>query len=504
MNQFFKRCILRLRLRFMAALGAKLANNTLLWAALIGFFGGISSAAFREANIGLKWLLTGESGDIVAIAADLNTEMRLLVPCLGGFLSGLVLWLGARLFKGMRSQDYLEVIRLGDGVISVRPTLARLLSSLLTISSGASIGREGGMVQLSALVASSLGRIFRVSRPQLRLLVACGGAAGMASAYNTPLAGALFVAEVVMQSLAIEALGPLIVSALVATLTIRHWIGMSPIFTSPEFNTPVHFLLLPILGLAVFAGILAPVFLWLLEQAKALFKLLPLPLPFSLALGGLLVGFISIDQPGVWGNGHAVVESLLNHHPAVDWVLALLALKILATAASVGSGAIGGVFTPTLFVGAAVGWLYCAGLQFLLPGIAIDSVTYAALGMGALLAGTTHAPVMAILMIFEMTLDSNLLLPLIIVTIISRYLSSMIRPLSVYSHALGDSQTRLPYLMHVADLQLTPGSVVNIDISADKVSELFCFSATACLGCRSAGLLSRANLFAGHETFSRG
>lgn len=181
---------------------------------LIGFFCGISSAVFREANIGLKWLLTGESGDIVAIAASLNTEMRLLVPCLGGFLAGLVLWLGTRLFKGMRSQDYLEVIRLGDDVMSVRPTLARLLSSLLTISSGASIGREGGMVQLSALVASSLGRIFRVSRPQLRLLVACGGAAGMASAYNTPLAGALFVAEVVMQSLAIEALGPLIVSAL--------------------------------------------------------------------------------------------------------------------------------------------------------------------------------------------------------------------------------------------------------------------------------------------------
>jgi CIC family chloride channel protein len=234
------RFILAIRIRLVESFGRSAMDGMLLWSVLIGVIGGISSAAFREANIGLKWLLTGQTDDIVIIAKSLSPTMRLLIPTIGGICGGIALVVGARLFRGMRSQDYLEVIRLGDGVISFRPTLARLISSLFSISSGASIGREGGMVQLSALMASAIGRAFKVSRPKLRLLVACGGAAGIASAYNTPLAGALFVAEIVLQSLAIEALGPLIVASVAATITIRHWIGLTPIFASSQFTTHVN------------------------------------------------------------------------------------------------------------------------------------------------------------------------------------------------------------------------------------------------------------------------
>ena len=470
------RLILLIRLRLLEAVGPIMTDSMLFWAALIGFVGGISSAAFREANIGLKLLLTGQSRDIVAIAESLSPEMRLMIPTLGGFFAGLALVIGTKLFRGMRSQDYLEVIRLGDGVISIRPTIARLTSSLFSISSGASIGREGGMVQLSALVASSIGRFFRLSQPKLRLLVACGGAAGLASAYNTPLAGALFIAEIVLQSLAIEALGPLIVASVVATITIRHWIGMNPIFTLPESRERIVIEILPLMGLGLLSGLVSPLFLSMLDYAKKIFKFINLPLPISLALGGLIVGIISLDVPEVWGNGHAVIESLLNKHSEQDFVFSMLYLKILATLAVVGSGAVGGVFTPSLVLGATIGWLYSYQLQTLFPGIGVDTITYTVLGMGAFLAGTTHAPVMAILMVFEMTLDGNLLFPLIVVAMSARYLSAIIRPTSVYGQTLENSTSRLHYLMQVSDIKSPVSMVVNMNVSAESVSQMFCVS----------------------------
>ncbi|MEI6542405.1 MAG: ClcB-like voltage-gated chloride channel protein [Methylococcales bacterium] len=473
MIQLLTHFILLIRIRIGESLGYRSKDGMLVLAAIVGVLGGAASALFREANIGLKWLLTGSTDDIVAIAENLSPEMRLLIPTLGGVLGGIMLVLGSRLFKGMRSQEYLEVIRLGDGVISIRPTLARLLSSLFAISSGASIGREGGMVQLVALVSSSVGRFFNLSRPKLRLLVACGGAAGMASAYNTPLAGALFIAEVVLQSLAIEAFGPLLVASVMATLTIRHWIGINPIFTLPSFTAPLEFEFFPVLGLGILSGFISPLFLKILDLTKQAFQYLRLPLPISLGLGGFIVGVISVYKPEVWGNGHALVELLLSEHPEAGFVLSLLLLKIVATSAAVGSGAVGGVFTPTLLIGAAVGWLYSNQLHALLP---LDTVTYTALGMGAILSGTSHAPLMAILMIFEMTMDANLLFPLIVVTITARYISAAIRPQSIYARALGEINTKLPYLMLVSELQVPTKAVVNEDVTAETVSEMFCLS----------------------------
>ena len=468
--------ILFIRIRLLEVLGSNVSRNTLAWAALIGFVGGISTFLFRQANILLKYLLTGQSIDIVAIAKSLTPEIRVLIPTVGGFLAGLVLLLSVKVFKGMRSQEYLEVIRLGDGVISIRPTLMKLLSSLLSISSGASVGREGGMVQMSALFASSIGRFFNFSKPKLRLLVACGCAAGLASAYNTPLAGAVFIAEIVMQSISIEVLGPLIVSAVVATITIRHWIGMSPIFTLPAFNTSIHVEVLPVLGLGLVVGFLSPVFLFFLEHIRKLFQKVNLPLPISLALGGLAVGVISLDMPDVWGNGHAVIENLLNQQESVSFVWQLLLLKLLATLIVVGSGAVGGVFTPTLVLGSTVGWLYSYHLHSLFPSIQTENVVYAVLGMGAFLAGTTHAPLMAVLMIFEMTLDGNLLFPLILVVMFARYISVVIRSKSIYGQISNKTKNSLHYLMQVSDIKTPVSSVVDMNVTAEKVSQLFCLS----------------------------
>ncbi|WP_082054122.1 ClcB-like voltage-gated chloride channel protein [Methyloterricola oryzae] len=467
----------RIRLRLSAAAGRTGAGHSgmLLWAILIGILGGLGSAAFRAVNLQLTWLFTGQSRDIVMIAESLSPIERVWIPTIGGALAGFALMLGARLLPGQRPLEYLEAIRLGDGVMRVRATLLPLLSSLLSVSAGASIGREGGMVQLSAMLGSVLGRCLSVSQPKLKLMVACGGAAGLASGFNTPLAGALFIAEVVLQSIAIEALGPLIVSAITATLVIRHWIGIQPIFASAVLNAPVTIDLPRVFELGLVAGLAAPVFLLSLELSRSVFRRLRFSLPTSLALGGLMVGLISLVRPEVWGNGHGVVEALFREPATFDFVLSILLMKFLATVIASGSGAVGGVFTPTLLIGAALGWLF----ESLFPATGVHStgvlVTYAALGAGAFLAATTHAPVLAILMVFEMTLDANLLFPLIIACLTSRYLSAALRSKSIYAESLGPHRPLLPmYLAHVSDLMTKPKAVMDLSTSLDELRAAFC------------------------------
>lgn len=467
--------LLRLRVRLRRTAGPG-ADDTILWAAVIGVVGGLCSALFRGANLVLTGVLTGSTEDLVAIARSLAPAPRVLVPTAGGILAGIALAAGARLFPGRRSEDHIEVVRVGNGTIEVGPTLARLLSSLLSISSGSSIGREGGMVQLSALAASVLGRLGHLSTPKLRLLVACGGAAGIASAYNTPLAGAIFMAEIVLESLAAEVLGPLVVSGLAATLTIRHWIGLEPIFASVWLDRRVAVGALHVLVLGVLSGILSAVFLSLLDASKRILGRMSVPLPAKLGLGGLAVGLVSLADPGVWGNGHAMVESLLRESPPAAEVTRLLGLKVLATAVAVGTSTVGGVFTPTLFIGASVGWLFGDLLRVATAGVQTEPVIFAALGMGAFLAGTTHAPLTAILMIFEMTLARDLLFPLIGVAMAARYVSAAIRPKSVYGESLGTRRRRLASLSPVGEIVARPTSVVTDDVTAEAVGEILATS----------------------------
>lgn len=404
----------------------------ILWALLIGLIGGLSSAGYREANIWLTHSFTRTCGDIVEIAESLDGFDRLLIPTLGGFFAGILLLLARRYPGGKTGQDYLEAIRTNDGVIPFRATLIRLASSLFSVSSGSSIGREGGMVQLSAMLVSVLGQKRRMSPARLRLLVGCGGAAGLAAAYNTPLAGALFIAEIVNGSLSIEVLGPLIIAAFTSTLVVRHWIGAQPLFTSRDIMLTQDVDLLPLVILGVLCGVLAPLFLVGLSFSRKLFDKLHLPTPLRLASGGLGIGLLSLKTPEVWGNGYSVVESLLSQPQDPRQVVIILGMKILATFLAVGSGAIGGVFTTTLLLGASTGWLFGSELLLFYPSLGADPVYFSAVAMGAFLAGTSHAPIMAILMIFEMTLDANLVFPLILSALIAGYLSRILHPRSIY------------------------------------------------------------------------
>lgn len=436
--------LLRLRLAVAEFLRPHEVHVLLVWAGLVGFAGACASVAFRELMHEVQWLITGHSGSLVQTARDLPVWACLLVPTGGGLLAGGILYGGSVLLKGQKSPDYIEAIALGDGRIPSRITLVKAASSLVTIATGGSIGREGPMVQLSAMLASLLGKILGVSVPRLRLLVACGAAAGIAAAYNAPIAGSLFVAEIILGSIVMESFGPLVFASVVSVLTVRQLLGASPVYQVPAFHL-VSMLELPAyLLLGILCGLMAPWFLQLLALSARNFAIQGWPAPLRLGAAGFIVGAISMYMPEVWGNGYSVVNEIL-HQDIVWYVLLLfLALKLVATASTVGAGAVGGVFTPTLCVGAVLGSLVGQGVHAILPHHSGLSGSYALVGMGCFLAATTHAPLMAILMIFEMTLDYDIVLPLMLGCVTAYYTAHAIRSDSIYAESLRRGKAQSP------------------------------------------------------------
>ncbi|MBS0422111.1 MAG: ClcB-like voltage-gated chloride channel protein [Proteobacteria bacterium] len=414
------------RLR-LVLLGHEDLAAIVFWAALVGFCGALASVLFRDGIHLFEILFTGQSISLVHAASDLVWWHRALVPPIGGALAGLVLHLVGRTLSGPRPVDYMEAILVGDGRIGMRATVLNSLSSLLSIASGGSIGREGPMVQLAAMLGSKLGLLARSPVPRLRLMVACGGAAGIASAYNAPISGALFVSEIVLGSTAMESFGPLVVASVTASATAHRFLGVGPVYVVPHVQFASNWELIFYVILGVLLGHLAPPFLGLLEYMKARFARLQLPLYWQLGLGGLVVGIISIFVPQVWGNGYSVVGNILSSEVVGIWLLAVLAAKVLATSATVGSGAVGGVFTPSLFIGCAVGALTGEVLHGMMPAITSVPAAYALVGMGGFLAATTHAPLTSMLMLFEMTLDYDIVLPLMLACVTAHYTAKVYR-----------------------------------------------------------------------------
>ena len=411
----------------------------LVWAVLIGFLGALASECFRRASDLLHFLATGSDTEIIASFARLPLWQKLLVPTVGGFLAGLTLWVGNRLTMRLRQKtttDYMEAIVVGNGNISVVASLVKSASALFSISSGASIGREGPLVQISSLVASLIGRARSFPVAQRRHLVACGAAAGIASAYNAPIAGSFFVAEIILGTVAVESLGPLILAAVVATFTAQLLHGGGPIYKSPGFTLHSYWEILFLSLMGLVSGLLAPAYLRFLRITERLFSKFTLPPPAKLALGGAIVGFLAIASPDVCGNGQGLLNTLFRQNWFSDEILAILVLKVLATAATFGSGAVGGVFTPTLFIGASLGMLYGRCLLLLFPGLPLDPGMYGIIGMGSFIAASTGAPLMSILMGFELTLDYTLAPLLMVSCVIAYYCSSIFEKRFIYGESL--------------------------------------------------------------------
>jgi CIC family chloride channel protein len=400
------------RFRLFAPAGRTL--TLWLWAAIIGALAAASTTGFRWLMGQVEWLATGHGGGLVAAARALPPWHRALVCAVGGLLAGAALSWGKRWAgrgpHGNEHLDYIDAARHGRVDLNNRMTLARSFSALLSVGTGASIGREGPMVQLSAWLAALLARRVPLQPQERTTLLVAGIAAGIGSAYHAPVAGVVFVLELALGFIVPHAIAPVLIAAATASSLIYWLVEPLPLYSMAAVPP------LPAsLGVALFAGIafggLGLALLVLLEKARAAFAHVR-SLTLRLALGGLAVGLLSAGVPEVWGNGYSVVSEVLHGEAAWHWLALVLVVKVLATALSSGSGAIGGVFTPSLFVGAAAGSVFAQALVLYLPHAWVgDPRVLAVIGMAAVLSAVTHAPLMAIVMVLEMTNQFQLTVP---------------------------------------------------------------------------------------------
>ncbi|MBM3114936.1 voltage-gated ClC-type chloride channel ClcB [Jeongeupia naejangsanensis] len=407
-------------LRVLSAIGAGVVGALAVW-------------LFHQALEHTEILLYGHSDGLVAAARGLPAWQRIVTPVLGGLAAGTLLWLWnrTRASTPRHADDYIEAVTIGDGRLDQRGGFGKIIASFLVVVAGGAVGREGAMVLLAALTCSFIGTRVR-HLVDLRLVVACGVAAGFAAAYHAPLASSLFIAEVLLGSLALAAIGPVILAAVTSALVTYALSGDGKLYQVAA-SAPLDATGLALVALiGVVAGVLGPLFLAWLDASRKGFARLNWPLPLQLAAGGLLVGLVSVLRPEAWGNGYSAVQAFLLAPAAWQIVTLILVCKLIAVAGSIGSGAPGGIFTPTLLVGAAFGQLAARLLAPLAPG-AGHPLLFTISGMGVFLAATTHAPVMSALMVLEMTGQVQLLLALLPACVIAAGISRRLRATSVYA-----------------------------------------------------------------------
>src|SRR5580658_6507898 len=426
-------------LRVREKLGLSEEALHLVMAGVVGTMGGVINVLFYLSIEKVQVILVRQPGqNIVEIAEKMPLVWRFITPALGGLAAGAVLFWGLRLAGKQRTTNLLEVVVAGDGRLPFRSGIVRTISSLISIGTGASIGREGGITQLSATMASKWGQLAKWQPYRLRLLVASGAAAGISAAYNAPITGAIFAAHIVLGNFSMNLFAPLLCSSVVAAMVSRNFFGIEQWYEVPGFDF-THVAQLPwFLVLGLLAGVLGAAFLKLLIVSQESFKRLP-ALPLRMAIGGLLLGVIAMAYPEVWGNGYLVTSRIIHiQQPMEDERLpGIFLAKLLATAITVGSGAVGGVITPTLFLGAGLGSLFGMGLEKL--GLAPEHLPigiYALVGMGSVFAATTRSPLLAIVMIFEISLNYSLMPALMLGCAVSTLVSQRLHPNSIYTEPL--------------------------------------------------------------------
>lgn len=406
----------------------------MLIAAAVGFASSVAVEGFRLAMYAIIHLYSAHE-HLVAAAAGLPLWQRAAIPPLAAIVGGLIMWAGHRWIKRPRGPEYMEAVRVGDGRLPLGPNLVRTVSSLVAVSGGITIGREGTMIQFASLISSIIGRIGRADAAHQRLIVACGAAAGFAGAYHAPIAGTLFVAEIILGGLQLREIAAVLVAAVIGELTTQSLFATGPLYLAHAVPAVSFVDLLDAALLGLLAGFIGPAFLWLLDTSRRKYQSLIGFLPLRMGLAGLVIGLLSLLMPEVWGNGYSVVQSFLVDHWALSAVAGVFVLRLIAVTAASAAGIPGGVLTPTLALGAAMGLM--VSHSFLVPEASHSQALWALVGMGSLLAATTHAPAMSAIMVFEITRNYNVVMAAMPACVIASVIGSLLRHRSVYAEALG-------------------------------------------------------------------
>ena len=376
----------------------------------------------------------------------LGNWVYLIVPVVGGLLVGPLI-LAAQEAKGHGVPEVMQALIVRGGRIRARVAAAKIVASALCIGTGGSAGREGPIVQVGSALGSSIGQVLRLSDDRIRNLVGCGAAAGIAATFNAPIAGVIFAIEVLMCNLQVNSFGNVVIAAVSSSIVSRFFLG-----TRPAFGIPIHSLVSPVsLGFYLILGLLSALvgimFIRMLNRAENVFDTWDFPQLFKPAVGAVLLGIsgmlfmylpgmTGILMPFHYGSGFPVMEQVLLDKVPFWILLILVFLKPLGTSFTLGSGNSGGVFAPSLFIGAMLGGCLGIALENYFPEVSGSASAYALVGMAALFGATARAPLTAMLIVFEMTNDYLMILPLMVAGISATYIAQWLHPESIYTMKL--------------------------------------------------------------------
>jgi len=421
----------------------------------VGIGTGLGALLF---NTMISWVSRFAFFTLPALVPQAHMALIAAVPALGGLIAGPLIYRYAREAKGHGVPEVMEAIALRGGRIRPIVVVIKAMASAFTLGTGGSVGREGPIVQIGAALGSTLGQAFRMSEVRIRTLVACGAAGGIAATFNAPIAGVIFAAEVILGELSISHIGAVVISAVTANATMQALVGSEYTFAVPEpyaFESLAEFGLYAILG--ALAALVAVAFVRTLYWAEDRFaEQRRIPEWLQPAIGGLMLGLLGLaypmvfpalryeNMPHVFGGGYEPISAALTNHVAIGGAFLLIFIKMLATDFTLGSGGSGGIFAPSLFMGAMLGSAVGGLFNAWLPGLTAPPGAYALVGMGAVFAGAAHAPLTALIMLFELTGDYRIILPLMLSVVISTLIARrMLAGESIYTLKLARRGIRL-------------------------------------------------------------
>ncbi len=439
-SSFFDTC----RNHISERLRGSQTTGPILMAVFIGMGAGFSALGLRYAIDFMQTLYQGYLGGM--LKSGLGFAWTIPVIALGGLAVGLITKYLAPETKGHGVPEVMLAVARRGGHIRPRVALIKLLAASITIGSGGSAGREGPIVHIGSALGSSIAQWLRLPDRMVILAVACGAAGGIAATFNAPMAGVMFALEVIVRRFTAHYFGLVVISSASATMTMRLWSGVGDYPKFPllhNYSLTSTWDLFFFVGLGALAALTAHAFVLCLHAVEYATDKIKLHDSLKPALGGLLVGIIAIWTPQIMGTGYETVEAALNN-TILGWFLLVLCLaKMVGTALTVGSGGSGGVFLPSLFIGAMLGGSYGSLLNSYLPGIVSSPGAYALVGMSVVFSAAAHAPITAILVLIEMTDNYYIIIPLMSATVMGTFISQRISKDSIYTVKLTQRGIRI-------------------------------------------------------------
>ncbi|OQX92943.1 MAG: hypothetical protein B6D58_00505 [candidate division Zixibacteria bacterium 4484_95] len=400
---------------------------------VVGLTTGLGAVAFRWLILTCRDFFFGSIPFASSISGFQRDWFIPFIPMIGGLLVGPIVFKYAREARGHGVPEVMSSVALKGGIIRPRVSIAKSIASAICIGSGGSAGREGPIVQIGSAIGSTFGQMFRLSSNRIKVLVGCGAAAGISAVFNAPIAGVLFALEIILGDFTIKTFSPVIISSVLASVVSRFFLGNSPAFDVPGYSLVSAWEMPMYAILGAFAGIVAAFFIRSLYFTEDLFEKWKIPDIIKPGIGGLILGLTGLLTPQIFSDGYEAISTAL--HGNMIWLImiTLVFMKILATSLTLGSGNSGGIFAPSLFMGAMAGGFFGTIINYLFPGVTAPPAAYALVGMGAVVAGTTHATITSILIVFEMTGDYRIMLPMMIATVFATLVSHRLSKYSIYT-----------------------------------------------------------------------